>query len=221
MPPVDAAARIWTIIIPVKETSVAKTRLRHYSVEQRAALAVAFAMDAAAAAARCPFVRRVVAVSNDEPARERLATLGVTLVPDLPAAGINPALSYACQTVRSSDPSTAVAAMSADLPALRTEALTKAVRRAASTPRWFVPDLPGAGTTLLAARCGQALQPKFGRDSAALHRASGAVRIDGDDLERLRRDVDTEADLQAALALGVGPHTSAAVTRIGLAAARP
>ena len=49
--------------------------------------------------------------------------------------------------------------------------------------------------------------------SAARHRASGAVALDGA-WPSLRRDVDTPADLAAALRLGVGAHTRAAACRV-------
>ena len=60
---------------------------------------------------------------------------------------------------------------------------------------------------------GAALEPRFGGGSAARHRASGAVPLDGA-WPSLRRDVDTAADLAAALHLGVGAHTRAALARV-------
>lgn len=220
MPPLDGPAQIWTIIIPVKEAAVAKTRLRDHSAQQRAALAVAFALDAATAAADCVLVRRVVAVSNDDIARGRLEALGVDVLPDVPNAGINPALSHAADQIRSQDPGTALAAMSADLPALQGTVLTQAIERAGTASRWFVADRYGTGTTVLAARPGVELHPQFGSHSATAHRSSGAFAVDDDGLDRLRGDVDTEEDFQTALALGVGRHTRAALVSMGMAAAR-
>jgi 2-phospho-L-lactate/phosphoenolpyruvate guanylyltransferase len=63
---------------------------------------------------------------------------------------------------------------------------------------------------LLAAATPGALQPAFGPGSLAAHVRRGAVPLDLD-LPRLRRDVDTPADLDEALALGVGPRTATAV----------
>lgn len=219
MPPLDGPAQIWTIIIPVKETAVAKTRLRGHSAQQRAALAVAFALDAATAAHDCGLVRRVVAVSNDDRARDRLEALGIDVLADVPDAGINPALSHAADQVRARDPRAALAAMSADLPALRGSVLTDAIERAGTASRWFVADRYGTGTTLLAARPGVDLDPQFGRHSAAAHRSSGAVALDGAGLDALRGDVDTEQDLRSAVILGVGRYTRAALTSMGMAVA--
>lgn len=219
MPPLDGPAALWTLIIPVKETSVAKTRLRDHTPEQRATLAVAFALDAATAASDCPLVRRVVAVSNDDLARAQLEALGVRVLPDVPDAGINPALRHAAEQVRAEDPETGLAAMSADLPALRGSVLATAIDRSGNAQRWFVADRESTGTTLLAARPGVALDPEFGPHSAAAHRSSGAVAIDGAGLDALRGDVDTEPDLQAAVILGVGRYTRAALSSMGMAVA--
>ena len=73
-----------------------------------------------------------------------------------------------------------------------------------------VPDAEGSGTVLLAGRTPADLDPAFGPDSLTEHVRRGAVRLDLD-LPRLRRDVDTPADLDQALALGVGPRTATAL----------
>ena len=50
--------------------------------------------------------------------------------------------------------------------------------------------------------------PAFGIDSAAAHVAAGVTDISGEVGLDLRSDVDTAADLDAAIELGVGAHTS-------------
>jgi 2-phospho-L-lactate/phosphoenolpyruvate guanylyltransferase len=88
---------------------------------------------------------------------------------------------------------------------LRPDELAAALAAAERAPRCFVADAHGTGTTLLTAmRTG--LRPAFGPGSAAAHRAGGAVELTGD-WPGLVRDVDTEADLRAALRLGIGPRT--------------
>jgi len=74
-----------------------------------------------------------------------------------------------------------------------------------------VPDADGTGTVLLAARTPARLDPAFGPVSFAEHLRRGAVPLPLD-LPRLRRDVDTPADLDAALALGVGARTASALS---------
>jgi 2-phospho-L-lactate guanylyltransferase len=104
----------------------------------------------------------------------------------------------------------------ADLPALRPEDLAVALAavdarlRDEAASMAVVPDKEGTGTVLLAARAPADLDPAFGPDSLAEHVRRGAVALDLD-LPGLRRDVDTPADLDAALALGVGPRTASAV----------
>jgi 2-phospho-L-lactate guanylyltransferase len=78
--------------------------------------------------------------------------------------------------------------------------------------RGFVADLAGTGTTLLAAGPGVALGAAFGPASRDRHLGSGAVELVA--AESVRHDVDTPADLEHAKALGLGPHTTAAVEEL-------
>lgn len=87
--------------------------------------------------------------------------------------------------------------------------------------RSFLADAPGLGTTLLARSPGGPLAPAFGDGSRARHAAGGARELRLDDVESVRRDVDTGADLGAALALGVGPHTGALSARLAQALGLP
>lgn len=91
---------------------------------------------------------------------------------------------------------------------------------AAGGGRAFLADAPGVGTTLLAADAGAALAPGFGVASRARHLASGAREIGLRGVDSVRQDVDTGADLRAALALGVGPHTAAALDRLAVCGRR-
>ena len=108
-----------------------------------------------------------------------------------------------------------VAILLPDLASLRAASLDRALLAAESSLRdvaaVFVPDVENTGTVMLAGRLGGAgspreLTPSFGRDSALRH-ARSASRLELDD-DRLRRDVDTAADLVAARALGLGPYTT-------------
>jgi 2-phospho-L-lactate guanylyltransferase len=93
--------------------------------------------------------------------------------------------------------------------------LGAALRAAADFPRAFVADAQGTGTTLLTA-VSTALRPHFGTGSARAHAEDGAVALVGD-WPGLVRDVDTDADLWAVLALGVGPRTRALAVHLGAA----
>ncbi|WBB98464.1 MULTISPECIES: 2-phospho-L-lactate guanylyltransferase [unclassified Solwaraspora] len=220
----------WSVVLPVKRLAVAKSRLRGaLDGVPHEELALALARDTVAAALACPLVAEVVVVTSDPAATAALGALGARTVadpelaaPDLAApdlgapevSGLNAAVAHGAATVGGSRP---VAALTADLPALRPAELAAALDTDTASAvdtagtrarRWFVPDAAGTGTVLLAAAVGTALRPGFGAGSAVRHQRSGAVRRGGD-WPTLRRDVDTAADLADAARLGLGRHTAA------------
>jgi 2-phospho-L-lactate/phosphoenolpyruvate guanylyltransferase len=200
------AVRSWSVVVPAKRLAVAKTRLRPATDGLAVAhvdLVLALLADTVAAAVACPAVAEVVVVTDDPAAAELVQGLGARTVADAPDRGLNPALEHGAGSVTGP----AVAALSSDLPALRPAELAAALASAADHARAFVADAHGTGTTLLTA-VGAALDPRFGPGSAGAHRASGATPLTGD-WPGLLRDVDTDADLRAALALGAGPRTKA------------
>ncbi|MFI8535928.1 2-phospho-L-lactate guanylyltransferase [Streptomyces aquilus] len=200
----------WTLVIPLKPLERAKSRLSDTAGDGlRPGLALAFAQDTVAAALASRAVGDVAVVTDDPLAGRELSALGARIVPDEPRGGLNAALAYGAATVRAAQPRSAVAALNADLPALRPLELARVLDAAAEFPRAFLPDAAAIGTTLLAVREGQELRPAFGTDSRARHRASGAVELALPGVDSVRQDVDTGEDLRAALALGVGPRTTA------------
>jgi 2-phospho-L-lactate guanylyltransferase len=205
----------WSIVVPAKRLAVAKTRLRPLTAalsggDQAAHDEVVLALlaDTVAAAVACPAVGAVVVVTDDPAATDVVRGLGARTVADEPDGGLNPALEHGARSAGAGN----VAALSSDLPSLRPGELAAALLAAEAAPRAFVPDADGRGTTLLTA-VGTELRPHFGPGSAQAHRASGAVALSGS-WPGLVRDVDTEADLRAALALGAGPRTTALLERL-------
>ena len=204
----------WSVVVPAKRLVVAKTRLRPLTTgapESHAALVLALLADTVAAALACPVVDTVLVVTDDPAAAAEVTRLGARTVADEPDSGLNPALEHGAQAAQAP----AVAALSSDLPALRPHELAAALAAAEAAPRCFVADAHGTGTTLLTA-VGTALRPSFGSGSAAAHRAGGALELTGE-WPGLVRDVDTEADLRAALRLGVGPRTSSLAAALSAA----
>lgn len=210
----------WSIVVPVKRREVAKTRLADAAGEHRPALARAFAADTVAAAVSCPLATTVMVVTDDALAASDARALGAVVVADAPDAGLNAALRHGAEVVRRRRPGDGVAALSADLPALRPTELGAALAAAAANPASFVADAAGIGTTLYAARPGTPFEPRFGERSRAAHRADGAVELALPDIPSLRRDVDTDVDLWDALRLGVGPRTKAAAALLEQTATR-
>ncbi|WP_280318662.1 2-phospho-L-lactate guanylyltransferase [Nocardia wallacei] len=145
------------------------------------------------------------------------ATAPIATTPAPPTdtdTGLNIALSAGAAAVRARHGAVHLLALQADLPALRPAELTDMLA-AAPTGRAFVADHAARGTAALLIRDGTAaLHPLFGGDSARRHRDSDAKELDGE-WPGLRLDVDTEADLHRAVALGVGPATAAALHAIG------
>lgn len=200
---VSGAEFSWGVVIPVKRLALAKTRLSAYGDDRRQALALAFAADVVLAAA---LVARVLVVTDDERAAPVLAALGAWVVPDDPDAGLNPALEHGAELLRGEDPGCGVAALSADLPALRAPDLAAVLHRVRPGQRGFVADRAGSGTTLLAAGPGARLGAVYGPGSYDAHLTSGAEALIASD--SVRWDVDTPQDLADAAALGLGPHTA-------------
>ena len=206
-PPVTSVA--WTLVVPLKPLARAKSRLAASTgAAAPPRYALAFAQDTVRAARACPAVRGVAVVTDDPRAARALTRLGARTIPDTPGDGLNSALSHGVESVRASNPREPVAALNADLPALRPAELARVLEAAAGRERAFLADAAGTGTTLLTALPGTALAPLFGEGSRRRHLASGAEEITLPDVPSVRQDVDTGEDLRAALTLGVGPFTS-------------
>lgn len=226
------------VLVPVKALAHAKTRLAGAALTGaglgREELMRAFARDVCTAARTAAAVQAVHVVTDapevlpglDDAARPA-APLG--WLPDEGEGDLNQALGRATLRLRAEDPAVSVAALCGDLPCLRPDDLDRALAvaldrvaitrtapsDAAGTGRSFVPDAEGVGTTMLVAPPGVDLDPRFGPGSAHRHQESGAARI-MTGVASLRRDVDTETDLRAALSLGVGAATSRLLAARGL-----
>lgn len=226
----DSARFSWTVLLPVKVLARAKSRLAALAGDRRGDLALALARDTVTAALACPEVARVVVVTSDPVAGPLLAALGAVLVADEPAgrrgaAGepppvsvglgpqdpLNAALRHGAAVAARRWPGTGLAALTADLPALRPAELSAALRAVAGGPGGaaFVPDAAGVGTTLYAVPPGTGFLPLFGGASRARHAGAGGTELAPPAVPGLRRDVDTPDDLREALALGAGRFTRA------------
>lgn len=203
--------RRWTLLVPVKNLAGAKSRLDPPPGTTRDALAVAIARDTLRAATMLSGVE-VVLVTDDVSVAEVLEGYAHRVLADAPA-GLNTALQYAAERYAVGP----VAALPADLPAVRDASLSQALEAAAATAYAVVPDAAGTGTTLLAATERGVFRPRFGPGSRLAHQRDGARVLDAP--ADLRRDVDTAEDLLAARQLGVGPATSALLASAGASSA--
>jgi 2-phospho-L-lactate guanylyltransferase len=208
----------WVVVVPVKELHRAKTRLAALDPHDRADISLAMTCDVVLAALECPSVEAVVVTTNDTRAATATQALGALVVADSSDSGLNAALTDAARVAAGWHPRAGMAALSSDLPAIKAGELSQAFSAASTVPRAFVPDWLTVGTTMLTAARGVALDPRFGADSREQHLRSGAIELMHAEWIGLRRDVDTDADLQRAAEIGVGPHTSAVLARLGIGA---
>jgi 2-phospho-L-lactate/phosphoenolpyruvate guanylyltransferase len=202
----------WVVVIPAKGLATAKSRLADAVGLRRRALALAMLLDTVSAAAATPGVRSVLIVTNDDRIAAAVIALGAAVVADERRAGLNAALEHGISVAASMHPGSGVALLMGDLPALRPAELGSVLHLASTSPApagmVAVADRDGDGTTLLAARTPATLHPSFGGASFARHLALGAVAVQ-ERLDSLRRDVDDDRSLRAALELGVGTATAA------------
>ncbi|MDN5794729.1 MAG: 2-phospho-L-lactate guanylyltransferase [Intrasporangium sp.] len=194
--------RCWHIVVPVKDTRAGKSRLALPGAV-RSRVSRAIADDTLSAVVATVGVDRTWLVTSDPGLSRDWAGAGVHVVPD-PGGGLNHAIRAGLGSLPDG---WACAVLLGDLPCLTPGDLGAALEAGERVPEWFVPDQEGSGTVL---RGGKAIVPQFGPDSAAAHAGAGAARLDLD-LPRLRRDVDDPVSLAAAVRLGLGPATCAAL----------
>nr|WP_308289170.1 MULTISPECIES: 2-phospho-L-lactate guanylyltransferase [Microbacterium] len=188
----------------MKPAAMSKTRLGGAAVD-RTRLARAIALDTIAAAAACEAVARVVVVTDDDGLVVDAAGIPrLHCVPEGGARGLDGAVLHGMAAAEGMPR----AALLGDLPALRPEDLTAALRHAASFDRAVVADAEGTGSTLVTARVGVKWASAFGDGSFARHVRMGCVAMVVPAGSSLRRDVDTAQQLEIARALGLGPRTA-------------
>ena len=199
-------------LVPIKPLTRGKSRLAGVPSGQRTALARAFALDTIEACLAAESVDGVIAVTDDfRFAAELSAEFPACVVlPDGVSGDLNASLVQAAHEAVRRWPAHAVAAVCADLPALRASELSAALDSVEGVG--FAPDAQGTGTTVYAARSITAFAPAFGPGSAEAHERGGATRLVGD-WPSVHQDVDDLVDLGRALVLGVGRHTTAASGR--------
>lgn len=208
-----AAPDRYAVLVPVKPPAVAKTRLAPLGDDARRDLAAAFAVDTVAAVLACEVVDRVLVVTDDHVLARTMTELGADVIPD-GTSDLNGTLVQAAAEMHRRDPSLRLAAVCADLPALRAGELGDALAAASPQGMSFVADREGVGTTTVTASDLSSFRPAFGHGSRRQHLDAGAHEVDQVDVPSVRRDVDDPAKLDEALALGVGPCTSLVATAL-------
>lgn len=195
----------WWVVVPMKDTRHAKSRLGGSSGTRRQ-LAILMARDTLRAAVNADRVEGVLVVCDREEDVESFALPGVTVVVR-PGLGLNDAIRAGADLVRAEGAERNLAALLGDLPYLHSRELDAALSRASAHPSTVVPDRTGGGTTLLTARGGTELCPRFGPESLGRHVKAGAVPAELPSWSGLRCDVDVSTDLVMSAALGLRTRT--------------
>lgn len=210
----SAADKRWTVVIPVKGTALAKSRLS-IAEPNRGNLALAFALDTVAAALAASRVQTVIVVTGSDTVEHRMRDLGAVTVREASAAGLNPAIEEALIAAQTLTPEAPVAVLLGDLPALDPADLDSALDRARNHSRAMVADAAGVGTVLVTALRGIPHHPHFGGASRAAHLGAGYVELDVDAGLGLRQDIDTLNDLTSANLTTLGAATRSLYTHPG------
>ncbi len=206
--------REYVVIVPVKPPARGKSRLSGLGDPHRRAAARAFALDTLAACAASSSVAHVLVMTDDVSLAGDPELRDYVTIPDGASGDLNAALVQAASEARRRWPGLIPVALCADLPALRSSDLTRALDSLVPGGPSFVADSEGVGSTLYTAPYDD-FAPAFGAGSRAAHLSSGALEIAHAGAS-LRRDVDDRHDLDVAVSLGVGPRTAELVGRLGL-----
>ncbi len=209
MDAVTAPPGDWHLVVPVKGGPLAKSRLR-VPRGTRVALADAFARDTVAALAAGAPGAAVTVVTGDPFVRAWAELDGHLWVAD-PGGGLDAAVAAGAAAARSGR----IGVVLADHPALRPREVRTALDAAGRHSHTVLADADDDGTALLTLPTGRPVRTAFGAGSASAHERLGHRRL-ALDAPGLRRDVDDAASLAEAIALGVGPHTTAALGRATL-----
>lgn len=198
----------WFVVIPVRGTATAKSRL---AIADPGAMAIAMAHDTVEAVLAAPGVTGVLVVTSDE-AATAFDDLDAFILTEDPG-GLDAAVAHGLDTARDfGEPGRGTAVMLGDLPALLPAELGAALDAARAHPRAMVADAVGTGTTLITAADGVDHEQHFGEGSAALHEGAGYVPLPLPADSGLRSDVDTVDDLER-LTGRLGPATTALLDR--------
>lgn len=201
------------VVVPVKGGPLGKSRLG-LALETRGALADAFARDTVAAVRVGLPQSPVLIVSSDHGVTTWALEAGCAVVPD-PGGGLDAAVAAGVAAAATGGAHLALVLLG-DHPALRPDELAGLVAGEGVRAPGLVADADGTGTACLVVSTTPPGPPtRFGPGSAQAHRRLGYTDLPID-APGLRTDVDDAASLAAAVVLGVGPHTRAALARASL-----
>jgi 2-phospho-L-lactate guanylyltransferase len=186
-------------IVPVRESSAAKTRLAGaLSKKQRAALSLAMLSDVLDALRRTKEVGSIVLVTRDINAARLGTAKGARVLSEGRSHGLNPALRTGIRFVER-EGADRVLIVPADVPLAKPKDLNRILRAGHETSVLIVPSYDGGGTNALFLRPPSIMPISYGRNSFKRHcslaRKKG-LRARILKLRSLQLDVDTPFDLR-------------------------
>lgn len=202
----------WTAIVPVKEPKRAKSRLGPQLERWRPDLAAAFAVDTIAALLAASRVQSVIVVGGQGLPGAWLDHPRVRTLPD--PGNLNTAAGNGIAWARRHRPGVGILVLTADLPAATGAAIDRLLTGVHDGGPRVLADQERVGSTGLLLGPGTLMTPAFGADSFDRHRAAGAMAVEANEIDGLRRDVDTATQLAEAVKLGVGRQTQSVLDEI-------
>ena len=194
----------WHALVPAKALHNSKSRLG------RNDLAGPFLADTVAALIGSGQVARLTVITADAEVASLVEDLGGDVIMEGSPTGLLDALDLGLECAKSASEGNGVVIALGDLPCLRTQDVDLFLEQAVHHDSSFTCDSDGTGSTMWARRPGSDAKPRFGVRSRAAHRMHGAVEIPCS--AGAHRDVDTSTDLWDAIRIGVGIHTSQALS---------
>ncbi|MGO1544087.1 MAG: NTP transferase domain-containing protein [Gulosibacter sp.] len=185
----------WTAIVPIRDFSTAKSRLRA-SLPSAAVddLARWLAQRTIGELLACRAIDEVLVVSDAE-MRGHFAEESVDCLVQRPGGGLNAAIREGMAAVWHGRPDARLLVTHADLPFVTSRDYARlAGKLHAIGEDTMVPDRAGTGTTMLALHPSSRRMPSFGEGSAARHEEQGFRRIELPRESGLRIDLDTIED---------------------------
>jgi 2-phospho-L-lactate/phosphoenolpyruvate guanylyltransferase len=187
-------------ILPVKRFAAAKSRLGGTVAEQlRARLAQAMVSDVLVALSRVAALEQTIVVTREPSLPKLAATHGGVVIEDTSEQGQSAAVALGVRHAIAQG-FERVLCVPGDCPALDPREVDALIAGAADTSVVIVSDRHGTGTNGLLLSPPDAIEPSFGPDSCARHRALALQAGAGHRIEpvpSLLLDIDTGADLAA------------------------
>jgi 2-phospho-L-lactate/phosphoenolpyruvate guanylyltransferase len=206
------------LLIPVKDTTSAKTRLaKLVSGEERSRLAWAMFEDVSQAIATARKPDRIVLVSSFAPAIERARELGWDILREESQTSESTSVDWASRVLGERGFDT-VMRLPADLPLVRGEDIDELLSIELESPgALLVPSRDGTGTNAIIRKPPALFPSRFGPDSLALHKQEaarvgvGCVIVNN---ARIALDIDEPGDVKLLIEQADGTRTFAALNEM-------